>query len=222
MSQFHLVLTFIGNLEQGVGVRAVHGVHAGTETRSGSQQPALDLHGYCYCLRNRVGDLDEPASITDPRQDDDKLVTPDSCDGIGTADTGGDLARDVLQHDIASGMSERVVDLFEGIEVEIYDRQRGGRACAVNESCEALVQRGPVQKVRERIVLRPERELLVEAAPLDRAAREPAPRFQQLLLRLGVGAFIRKQKNNQTYAARASHDGYRAIQAGRILSNQRD
>lgn len=153
MSQLHLVHALVGDFQQGVRILAIDGVHADTETRPDGQQPILDLHGRRDCLRYGVGHLHDLAAIAHCRQDDDKLVAADPGDGIGAADTGDDLVRDVLQHDIARCVPAGVVDFFERIEVEIDDGQRAGWAGAADESPQALVQRGPIQQVRQRIVL---------------------------------------------------------------------
>lgn len=66
----------------------------------------------------------------------------------------------MLENDVSSAMPKRVVDCFEAVEVCVDYSQRAGAARS-NEASQTFIQRGSIQKARQRVVLGPERELLV-------------------------------------------------------------
>ena len=66
-----------------------------------------------------AGNVDRPG---DPGLYDGELVAADTRDGIDIADAAAQTAGDLLQELVADVMSERVVDAFEMVEIEVEEQ----------------------------------------------------------------------------------------------------
>src|SRR6185437_8019094 len=120
--QLHSVHALICGPEQAVRIVAIERVEADAEARCDRQLPGAGLQ------RNgdRGGDGLRQAlglgAIGDPGENDDELVSADSRYRVGSSHHGGNLSRDVLEDLIPGRVAERVVDLLEGIQIEVYER----------------------------------------------------------------------------------------------------
>ena len=105
--------------------------------------------------------------------DDRELVAAGPRDRVGVAQVRGEALRDALQHLVAGGVAERVVDLLEAVKVE---EQQPEVAAAAPRAQHRLVQpvaeQRPVGQARERVVLRQERQLVLLPPALGDVAEE--------------------------------------------------
>ena len=88
-------------------------------------------------------------------QEDGELVAPHAGQRVGPADAAFEPAGDLLEQRIADGMTERVVDLLE--PVEIHEEHRGQPSLPARlgqRAVQAVPERGPVGKARQSVVLR--------------------------------------------------------------------
>ena len=94
------------------------------------------------------------------RHENDELVAADPRDQIVGPGLRLENLRGVNQHGITCGMAERIVDLFEAVEVEMQQRHIGGApGVPVAQSSESGIEHAPVaepgQGVVKRVVLDP-------------------------------------------------------------------
>ncbi len=103
-------------------------------------------------LRNRSADtLGDFESFPQPRarQPDRELFAADPRDQIAIAHRGLEQTGDMLQRGIAGGMPERVVELFEVVEIDVDERRRSTRSVA--RRIERALELAPVAQTGERI-----------------------------------------------------------------------
>src|SRR6267142_2310543 len=103
-------------------------------------------------LRNRSADtLGDFESFPQPRarQPDRELFAADPRDEIAIAHRGLEQTSDMLQRGIAGGMPERVVELFEVVEIDVDERRRSARSVA--RPIERALELAPVAQTGERI-----------------------------------------------------------------------
>ncbi len=82
-----------------------------------------------------------------------ELVAAQSGDRVGPADDGTQAAADLLQHAVAGGVAEAVVDGLEVVEVDAQHRRAGGRRLGdFQRLADALAVQGPVAEACERVV----------------------------------------------------------------------
>src|SRR5882762_4275327 len=103
-------------------------------------------------LRNRSADtLGDFESFPQPRarQPDRELFAADPRDEIAIAHRGLEQTSDMLQRGIAGGVPERVVELFEVVEIDVDERRRSSRSVA--RRIERALELAPVAQTGERI-----------------------------------------------------------------------
>ncbi len=87
------------------------------------------------------------------REDDQELVAPDTPDLHVARQHLRDACAHLLQHVIASGMAEQVVDELEAVQVQIGQRQRLALVALRQGRFEDLLDAAAVEYARERIVV---------------------------------------------------------------------
>jgi len=128
------------------------------------------------------GRLGPGVGLAEIPQQHGELVAAEAADHIGGAYLAGYGLDDRLQHLVAGGVAERVVDRFEAIDVE-HD-QRGGGVIALDVGDGAV-------------------ELALKAAPVQDSEQEVgfSGRLQGLDLRLGLREFRPQPANRRLLAA---------------------
>ena len=103
--------------------------------------------------------------MRDVLEQDRELVAAEPRHGVAHAQRGAQARRDRLQHPVAGGVAERVVDRLEVVEVQ---EQHGERPAVVASAAErvfdAIAEQRPVREVGDRVVERLVGQLLLEAA----------------------------------------------------------
>jgi hypothetical protein len=108
-------------------------------TDEGGQRPGRELLGGLRAL--------------DARQQDGELVTAEPRDGVGAAHRAAQPFGHRLQHHVAVGVAERVVDLLEPVEVDEHEGDAAG-CRTVERRIGPLPQQRPVGQAGERVVQR--------------------------------------------------------------------
>ena len=123
-------------------------------------------------VRNRQ-DVDEPAGerrcvrrlVVGIYLHDSELVSAETRERIGLADALANSAPDCLQQIVADRMTERIIDIFEMVEVEAQHRDLLISSDAAERLFQGFGQHGPIRKVGQRIVARHVRDLRLGLAP---------------------------------------------------------
>ena len=74
-------------------------------------------------FENFIGCDHRTVHIVDRGQQNHKLIAANARDGIGFAQTGAGANRNMLEHQIADVMAQRVVDFFETIQIHRNQRE---------------------------------------------------------------------------------------------------
>ena len=118
--------------------------------------------------REPLGDVDGAARAVDVGADDDELVAAQARDRVRRADRGGQPGREGQQHLVAGGVTERVVDHLEAVEVEHEHRDVDLLALPAGEREREPVERErAVRQAGERVVQRGVARHLLLAVALD-------------------------------------------------------
>jgi hypothetical protein len=103
-------------------------------------------------------------------QQDSELVATEPGDDVGRTDTASQPSGRLDQHGIAGGVTERVVDVLEVVQVDIEQRQPLG---LVDEQLiESPPEQGPIGESRERVVAGLVGELALQLAELTERLAE--------------------------------------------------
>ena len=138
---------------------AVARVERDADARRLRDRPALHLDR----LGHRVDDpvCDRPdLPLADPLAEQRELVPAQARQRVAGPEQPLEPAGDLDQDLIARGMTERVVDQLEGVEVEVDDRV-AGRAAPARGHPDAIGEQRPVRQPGERVVQRLAREALL-------------------------------------------------------------
>src|SRR5690242_10056629 len=98
MSQLDLVHTFVGNLEQRVGIGTIDRTRAYPEACADNQRVPVHLNGTSDCRCNNVGDSTRLTAVAYTRKHNDEFIATDPRNHIGAPDAPDYLAGNVLQH----------------------------------------------------------------------------------------------------------------------------
>ena len=105
-------------------------------------------------------------------QQDGELVAAKPCHGVRLTKRGTQPRRHDLQHLIAGVMSERVVDVFEAVEIENQQRQRTHLALGLEQPLvQSIVKQGSVREVGQLVVKGEIRHSFAFAKPLSALRR---------------------------------------------------
>ena len=136
----------------------------------------LDHIGHGDLLDQPVGEVRERAVVMLARQHRLELVAAEPADLAFLADHRGQPLRNLLQQRVADGVTERVVDVLEAIEID----QEQGAAAAIRIALllQRLVERAPHQhaigQVGQRIIFGEPVDLLLGAALLGEVGADAA------------------------------------------------
>ncbi|HET8977689.1 MAG TPA: hypothetical protein VFN87_05985 [Solirubrobacteraceae bacterium] len=155
----------VGALDKRLGADPVAGVHGDAHRGLDRERQRLHIHRPLQ----RGGDpLQHGHGVIAPAQtgqEQAELVPAEAGDGVGGADGVADAAADLDEQLIPGGMTERVVDLLETVEVHERHGQLGAAALGVADRLgDALAEQHPVGQPGERIV---QRLVLVELGLAD-------------------------------------------------------
>ena len=110
-------------VEQRLGVRAVGRVHGDTDARRDMQVLAGDPVRHRHRGEQFVGAECRVGCARHFRQQDDEFVPAQPADRVGLANARLEAPRDRLQHPVADGVAERIVDVLEPVHVDEQHRQ---------------------------------------------------------------------------------------------------
>ena len=135
-----------------------------------------------------LGDDRRLAGVADVLQQHRELVAAEAGDGVAGTDRAVEPLGDGLQELVADGVSERVVDQLEAVEVEEEDgcaALRPAAARAAQRLLEPVEEQRAVREAGQRVVQRAVAEALDRAAVVGRVA-------DGALERVGVEAVLRE------------------------------
>src|SRR5450755_3243317 len=97
----------------------------------------------------------------------DKLIATNARYSVAGANLSLQALAELLEQRVAGGVTERVVDGLEVVNVQIQDRELLALACgALTRELQAVVQEVPVWQSGQLVVLRHVRELILERLTL--------------------------------------------------------
>ena len=157
----------VGVAHQGLRVVAVGGVDGDAHARRDEELAAVDPEGVVDRRRRSSGDLGGVLLGRDARNEERELVAAEARDGVALAHVLLDPLGDLAQQLVADGMSERVVDDLEAVEVE----EEHGELLVVavglgHRERQAVAEEEAVRQVGQRIVEGEVLDLLLGALPL--------------------------------------------------------
>src|SRR5450755_3834243 len=100
-----------------VEIVAVIGEKCDAETRIEIDHRAVEGDGFVQRRANALGDLENRCLVAEAMEQDCELVAAEPCDEILWADGVLYACCDDLQHAISHWVPQRVVDVFEPVEV---------------------------------------------------------------------------------------------------------
>src|SRR6185503_3837079 len=94
-------------------------------------------------VEDLLGDLPGVLDLADDVDEHRELVAAETRDGVLFTDGAADAGGHDLQQAVTDGVTERVVDLLEPVDVEEQDRQLVAMAvCVAERNAEAVVEQG--------------------------------------------------------------------------------
>ena len=176
----------IGALQEGVRVRAVDRVdrdsHAGRDVQVVAVQGQRLGHGVEDLLREarRVLGLRHSAA------DEGELVAPHAGHGVVFAHAGDQALRERLEQPIAHGVSQRVVDELEMVDVHEHHGQQALLPVGVAEGLgQPVAEEKTVGQAGERVVVRLVPDALFRAPALGDVPKAPDPTHGTALQAMG-------------------------------------
>ncbi|RMM09900.1 hypothetical protein APX70_08573 [Pseudomonas syringae pv. maculicola] len=83
-----------------------------------------------------------------------EFITAHACHGVVSGYTGQQARGHFLQHPVAGGMAQRVIDRFETVEIEEHQHHPGLLAlCLLQRRMQAILKQCAVGQVRQRVVI---------------------------------------------------------------------
>ncbi len=140
---------------------------------------AVELEGPRQRLGQAARQRDDVLGLLNFLGHDRELVAAETAHRVDVADGVAQAPRDLDQQEIAHGMTERVVDLLEPVEVDAQHRDAGPSALGAHErALQAIVEQEPVRQIGQRVVMRDvvhplfRRRALLHAPPADEGRDE--------------------------------------------------
>ena len=130
--------------QQQLGVAAVQRRDGDPDRAASVQREAGDVNGLQQQLAHGVADRESVGDVLDPGKQQAELVVADPGDESSGRRAGHEAAPHLIEHLIAAGGSQGVVDLAEPVEVDDEDRGGTGR----EHLCQPLSQQAPVGQAR--------------------------------------------------------------------------
>lgn len=118
---FGLVHGGVGVLDEGGGVAAVLGEAADADAGADEEFVVLGFEWGVEAGEQALGQLLGLFGVAQVRQEDDEFVAAEAGDGVVAAELVAEAGGDALEEDVADGVAEAVVDVFEAVEVEEQD-----------------------------------------------------------------------------------------------------
>jgi len=112
----------IGILQKLIGVATLARRQDDADTCPRAHFTPKDMMGLANDAQYALGQLRGLRFSGDPRLDDGELVAAEPCDDIGSAQNPAQALGHVLEQRIARRMSERIVHVFEVVEVDPVER----------------------------------------------------------------------------------------------------
>ena len=114
---------------------------------------ATEWHFLFDCPAQFVGDMIRGSRV-DFVQEHSKLVTAQAPQDVTCTAATAQFSRYFLQDVVTGGMTQRIVDLFEAVEVDEQDRAAAVVTANFGEVLfQALVEAAPIEQAGERIVV---------------------------------------------------------------------
>ncbi len=151
----------VGVLDQLVELGAVFGRDRDADAGVGRKMVAEALIGLAYRLVNAGHEFLDLGAAADRGLDHRKFVAAETGDEIARLGAILEAGRDRLQKFIADVVSERVVDAFEFVDVDIEQCELLAANGLAQLALDLLAEQHPVRKVGQRVVMRQMRDLLV-------------------------------------------------------------
>ncbi len=137
-------------------------------------------------VEDALGGVGGLLAVGDVLEQHRELVAAEARGGVGPADALVEAPRDLLQHLVARGVAEAVVDRLEVVEVEEDHREAALLAPAAGERvADALREQGAVGQAGDAVVERLVGELLLERLALADVAAVEHDAADVLVVRAG-------------------------------------
>ena len=144
----------IGTIDQGGHVQSVFRIHGDADAGGKLQAHLTDRTGQRNGRQQHLGDTRRFGSLSNLGKQHEELVTAMPADGVAIVQHRLQAAGDHLQHGVATGMAERVVDGSEVIQIEKEHRQAAvALTGAGHRQGQAIEHQRTVGCMRQRIAL---------------------------------------------------------------------
>ena len=179
----------VGVAQQRLGSVVVGGGERDPGADGEEMLAAVQAHRAVDRCGKALGDLGHAARPVGVGADDDELVPAESRDRVGRAHSGRQPGRQGGQDRVAGGVTERVVDDLEAVEIEHQDRHVDAFTPATGQRVGETVERQrAVRQAGERVVQRGVSSRLFLGVALDGDDDQRRDRGQELDLVLGEPA----------------------------------
>ncbi len=145
----------VGAAHQRLRVGAVLGEHRDADARADLAPRSLDDERRLERAEDFLADAQRGPHVARGRKDEGELVAAEARDRVGLAHQLPEARGDLLQHDVAAVVAERVVDLLEPVQIEKHQSDRlSAPARDAHRLVHPVEQERPVRKAREHVVER--------------------------------------------------------------------
>ena len=115
---------------------------------------SLIMIGAFTAVCSRMARRVDGCAVRHQRSDDDEFIAAHARYQVLHRDRGPQPFRDHLQELVAAGVSARVVDVLEVVDVHVHERQQALSVCDLFQHLwQSSVQIEPVRQARQRVVL---------------------------------------------------------------------
>ncbi len=189
-----VLATRLGVVHRGVGVlhqlaevvailRTQRDANAGGDEEFATGQRERHFQALQDAFGGVDGSLQGVVTIGTGRQQEGELVTAHARHRIVLVDAGGQARGDILEHAIARGMAQRIVDRLEAIEVEKQQHHPVTMACGLLQAVvQTVLEQGSIRQLGEAIVIGQPMDALLAGLALAHVAEETDVAGQRALL----------------------------------------